>query len=110
VRALGIHLSFLTKTTCEIGQKELITEMFNLTSSFLFSFQKSNPAEFLELKNLFLDIVSSSKTIDAKNLILEFSKMKFNSRADSKNNSISKMNSASEQKITPLEEILFLAS
>lgn len=110
VRALGIHLSFLMKTTCEIGQKELITEMFDITSSFIFSFQKSNPNEFLELKILFLDIVSSSKTIDAKNLILEFSKMKFNARAASTKNNISKMNSTSTQKITPLEEILFLAS
>lgn len=106
IRAVGIHLAFLTKSACEVEQKELSKELLQAVNMFLSSVQKARPShELIELRKIFSDIISSSRTMTAKDILVEFDKSKRKIQISSSKMTDIKLDSV----VTPIEEVLFLA-
>lgn len=105
IRAIGIHLSFLMKTVCDIEHKQLIDQLLKIIISFASAHEKGFP----KLRSLFLDVVSASKTQSAKETIALFLKSK--PRNSTKSVAEKSMHATSSRNgFSPLDEVLFLAS
>lgn len=115
LRSLCIHLSFLTKTACDVNQKKIFDPMFKVLTRFLSFFDDSKQEVYSKLKNLVEEILSTSKTLAAKELLQALAVTKIRSKPKSNSirthmdrKGVSRENMHSI--INPLEEILFLAS
>lgn len=107
-RAIGIHLAFLTKSACEVEQKDLSRDLLQGINMFLSLIQKMrSPHELIELRKIFFDIIASSRTLTAKDILMDFDKNKKKSQMNQNKGTDMKLDSTA---VTPMEEILFLAA
>lgn len=107
-RAIAIHLAFLTKSVCEVEQKDLSKDLLQVINMFLSLIQKvRSPHELMELRKIFFDIISSSKTLTAKDILVDFDKNKKKSQINQNKGTDMKLDSLA---VTPMEEVLFLAA
>lgn len=107
-RTIAIHLAFLTKSACEVDQKDLSKDLLQGINMFLSLTQKiRSPHELIELRKIFFDIISSSRTLTAKDILFDFDKGKKNPHMSQNKLTDIKLDSMT---VTPMEEILFLAA
>jgi hypothetical protein len=69
INSLTIHISFLLKEMCDIGQKDTIQDLLNVLMDHISYYDASSPELYVRQYETAVDIISQSKTDRAKMVI-----------------------------------------